>query len=144
MQPGVKREESYPDDGFGPNRTAVESFIDLVRGLTDENRLAVAEARKAVSEPFHAKAWRAAGEALAGRGEAYLWARRQVARAHIPERLAPEGDDALGGDEAARWSEVARLVQQAIDDALMAFLTSDIVHPKHLRELHRSWRALDR
>lgn len=125
---------------FGPNHAAVAEFVDCVRRLEDEGRLAVAEARKAVDETFHEKALRAASEALPGRGEAYARARRRVAGAHVPDRLA--SDDAPRRDEAARWSEVARLVQLAIDETLVAFVASDHLHPNHLRELCRPWKAL--
>lgn len=110
--------------------------------LRDEDRLTVAEGRKAVSEAYHAKALRAAAEALAGRAEAYVAVRRRLAGAHVPDSLADGVVPALSAEEVARWNEVARLVQQAIDDALLAFLASDVLHPNHLRELYRPWRAV--
>ncbi len=110
--------------------------------LRDEDRLRVAEGRKAVSEAYHAKALRAAAEALAGRAETFVACRRLVSGAHVPDRLADEGGAALPADEVARWNEVARLVQQAIDDALLALLVSDVLHPNHLRELYRPWRGV--
>lgn len=109
--------------------------------MDDESRLAVASARKAVDEAFHEKALRAASDALVGRGDEYVRARRALAGTHVPDKLTGDDADALTGEELARWSEVARLVQQAMDDELMALLTSDVLHPNHLRELHRSWRA---
>lgn len=113
-----------------------------MRRLRDEDRLRVAEGRKAVSEAYHAKALRAAAEALSGRAEAYVASRRRLAGAHVPDRLTEEGGLALSADEVARWNEVARLVQQAIDDALLALLASDVLHPNHLRELYRPWRGV--
>ena len=110
--------------------------------LTDEERLRVAEGRRAVSEAYHAKALRAAAEALAGRAETFIAYRRLVAGAHVPDRLGDEGGAALPTDVVARWNEVARLVQQAIDDALLALLASDVLHPDHLRELYRPWRGV--
>jgi hypothetical protein len=116
----------------------VQGFLKRVLELGDDQRLAVAEARRAVNEAFHETALRAAAEALAGRGEAYARARRALARAHVPECL-----DGSPGDEADRagWQDVARLVQLAIDDALLAVLTSDALHPNHSRELYRSFKA---
>lgn len=116
--------------------------MEQVLRLRDEDRLRVAEGRKAVSEAYHAKALRAAAEALAGRAETFLACRRLVAGAHVPDMLADEGGAALRADEVARWNEVARLVQHAIDDALLALLASDVLHPDHLRELYRPWRGV--
>lgn len=121
---------------FGPSHAQVETFVARMRDLSDEERLAVAEERRAVDETFHARALRAAAEALVGRGEPYALARREVGQANLPERLADERED------AARWTEVARLVQLAIDEALVALVASDVLHPNYLRELHRPWRAL--
>lgn len=109
---------------------AVGDFVDRVLRLSDDDRLAVAEARRAVSEGFHEKALWAAAEALVGRSEEYARARALVARAHVPEGLAEEAD------------EVARLVQLAIDEGLVALVGADVLHPNHLRELYRPWRAV--
>jgi hypothetical protein len=108
----------------------VEEFLARVRALTDEERLAVAAERRAVDESFHEKAVTAGLEALADRGDAYVRARRAVAGAHVPERIEQD------------QGEVARLVQLAIDDALLAMVGRDLLHPNHLRELYRPWRAL--
>jgi hypothetical protein len=114
----------------------VQGFLDRALALTDDQRLAVADARRAVDEAFHETALLAAAEALAGRGETYAHARRELARAHVPERL-----DGAADDDRARWQDVARLAQLAIDDALLAILTNDQLHPDHLRELYRSFKA---
>lgn len=103
----------------------MEEFVARARQLTDEERVAVAEARKAVDETFHAKAVIAGLEALAGRGDVYVHARRVVAGVHLSEQIE---------------DEVARLVQLAIDDALLAMIGRDVLHPNHLRELYRPWR----
>jgi hypothetical protein len=118
---------------------AVEAFVARALELTDDERIAVAEARRAVDEDFHEKALRAGVEALAGRGEEYLRARAQIARAHLPEGLTSE--DALSPDERARWNEVARLVQLGLDEGLIAILGTPVLHPNHLRELHRSLKV---
>jgi fido (protein-threonine AMPylation protein) len=45
-------------------------------------------------------------------------------------------------DEPSRRDEIARLVELAIDELLVGLVTQERLHPKHLRELHRPWRAL--
>lgn len=114
----------------------MQGFIACVLELTDDQRRAVADARRSVDEAFHDTALRAAAEALEGRGDMYARARRELARAHVPERL-----HGAAGDDRARWQDVARLAQLAIDDALLAVLTSDTLHPNHSRELYRSFKA---
>jgi hypothetical protein len=119
---------------------SVETFVARVRTLTDEDRVAVANARRVVDETFHERALRAGLEALAERDAEYLKARRALADAHLPARLDPAGED-LQSAELAHWNDVARLVQQALDDALIAILASGSLHPNHLRELYRSLKA---
>lgn len=121
---------------LGPSHAPVEAFLSRVAGLTDDERAAVAAARASVDEAFHEKALAAAADALVGRGEEYALARRQVSGAHLPERLA------AGPPDRDRWTEISRLVQLAIDEALAGLLVSDLLHPNNLRELHRPWRAL--
>ena len=111
---------------------AVEAFVAHVRALRDEDRVAVANARRVVDEEFHERALVAGLEILAGRGEEYVRSRRAVADVHLPESPEALGDDA---------AEIARLVQLAVDDALIAILTRDALHPNHLRELYRSLKA---
>lgn len=130
------------DSEGGPKHAALEAFVEQVARLTDEDRLPLAEGREAVIEAYHAKALRAAADALAGRGEDYVRARARLATAHVPAKLADEDAESLDDEEAARWNEVARLVQQAVDDALLAVLARDKLHPNHLRELYRPWRAV--
>ena len=100
--------------------------------------MAVAAARRAVDETFHERALQAASELLVGRGELYAEARRALARAHVPAAL--EGE-ALSEGERAELDDVARAVQLAIDDGLLAVLTSDRLHPNHARELFRSLKV---
>jgi len=104
-----------------------------VRALTDDDREALAEARKALDEDFRGQALRSAAELLVGRGETYAVARREVAGAHVPEDL----------DDPGRRDEIARLVELAIDELLVGTVVQERLHPKHLRELYRPWRALD-
>jgi hypothetical protein len=118
----------------GPAAEAVRSFVARVRALTDDDRTALADARKALDEDFRGQALRSAAELLVGRGEAYALARREVAGAHVPVGL---------DDEPERRDEIARLVELAVDELLVGLVTQERLHPKHLRELHRPWRALD-
>lgn len=90
-----------------------------------------------MDEAFHEAALQSATESLVGRAETYVRARSQLARAHVPECLDGSSADA----ERARWQDVARLVQLALDDALLAVVTSDELHPNHARELYRSFKA---
>jgi hypothetical protein len=91
-----------------------------------------------VDEAFHEAALRAAAESLVGRAEAYMRARSQLAGAHVPACL----ESSSRGVERARWQDVARLVQLALDDALLAVATSDELHPNHARELYRSFKVV--
>lgn len=108
-------------------------FVARARRLSDGDRVAIAAARAEVDEEFHEQALRAAAEALVGRGDAYARARAELARAHLPDGIA---------DEPERLAPVARLAQLAIDEMLLAAVTSDVLHPKHLRQLSRAWMAL--
>lgn len=121
------------DIDTGSARKAVDGFVTRVLALTDEERVAVAETRKALDDSFREPALRAAAEALVGRAEAYVLARRELAGAHVPGGL---------DDDPARRDEVARLVRLAIDEALAARVGQDVLHPNHLRELHRPWQGL--
>ena len=105
-----------------------------MRALTDDDREALAEARKALDEDFRAQALRSAAELLVGRGETYAVARREVAGAHVPAGL--DGDP-------ERRDQIARLVRLSIDELLVGVVTQERLHPKHLRELYRPWQALD-
>lgn len=136
-------EEAVTEAAAGADTLApLEQFIEQVLALRDEQRLAAAAARKAVDEAHHERALRAAADLLVRRSEAYADARRRLVGAHLPERLSDEGAPALDGAEAAQWHEVARLVQQAIDDGIVALLLSDVLHPNYLRELYRPWRGV--
>lgn len=123
---------------------AVEAFVEQVLQLGDDERHAVAEARKQIDEARQAKALRAAAEALAvtGRRSAYIETRERLALAHLSDE--PVGGDASAPstDELARRHETVRLLRLAIDDAVLALLTTDVLHPKHLRELYRPWQEV--
>lgn len=113
---------------------ALDAFVERVRSLTDEERAAVAQARAEVNEAFHERALRAGAEALVGRAEAYAAARSRVGSAHVPAAIG-------GGDRGPdpHWTSVARLMQLALDEMLVALVASDVLHPNHLRELSRPW-----
>jgi hypothetical protein len=114
------------------HRAAVASFVERVRGLTDEERRVVAERRRALDEAFREKAVRAGVEASARHPELWAQARMQVAGAHVPDALEE-------GTAEPEWSEAARLVQLAIDEGLLAFVGQGTLHPNHLRELIAPW-----
>lgn len=115
-----------------PLEAAVESFVERVRGLTDEERRIVAERRRGLDEAFREKALRAGAEAIPPHADLYVRARMRVAHAHLPECL----EEAEPNEE---WSEISRLVQLAIDEGLLAFVGSGTLHPNHLRELMAPW-----
>lgn len=122
------------DTGLSPS---LDVFVSRVGSLTDADRREIAEARKGVHEAFHSSALRAALELLVGREDDYMLARRALAAAHVPDGL-----ENAGVDEVDDLNEVARYAQLAIDDGLLAALTSDALHPNHLRELHRSLKVV--
>jgi hypothetical protein len=105
-----------------------------VLALTDADRAALADARGRLDEDFREQALRSAAELLVGRAEAYASARRELAGAHVPKGL-----DA----DPRRRDEIARLAELAIDELLVGIVVQERLHPKHLRELYRPWRALD-
>lgn len=110
----------------------VTSFVERVRGLTDEERRVVAERRRGLDEVFREKAVRAGAESLEAHADLYVRTRMQVAHAHVPACL----EEAVPNEE---WAEISRLVQLAIDEALLAFVGSGTLHPNHLRELIAPW-----
>jgi len=112
----------------------VASFVQRVRNLTDEERQVVASRRRKVDEAFHEKALRAGAESLARDAETYVRARASVAGAHVPRCLVEGAAD-------PEWVEVARLLQLAIDEGLLAFVGRRTLHPNHLRELIAPWPA---
>lgn len=111
---------------------AVDSFVERVRSLTDEERRVVAERRRGLDEAFREKALRAAAEAIPPHEAVYVRARARVAGAHVPTRL----EEGVRDDE---WTEISRLVQLAVDEGLLAMVAQRTVHPNHLRELIAPW-----
>jgi hypothetical protein len=122
----------------------VEAFLERARALRDEDRRALADARRGGSEVVRAGAWRAAVEMLPERANAYVagWAR--IGTAFVPERLEELLRTGSGADaaEVAEWQEVARLVRIALDEALLALLLSDTITPPDVRELYDPWRRM--
>ena len=121
---------------------SVEALVETAKALRDEDRRALAEARRAGNEAVRAEAWRAAVDLLPERAEAYVacWAR--IGPAFVPERLEAllrEGSDAAG---IADWQEIARLARIALDEALLALLLSDAMMPPDVRELYHPWKSM--
>lgn len=122
----------------------VDALVERARAMSDDDRLALAAARRAVDESFHAGAWRAATEMLTVRADLYASAWQRIGTAYVPEHLeelVQKGDRAEPG-ELREWQEVARLVRLGLDDELLAVLTTDFIPPVHLRQLHMSWRKM--
>jgi hypothetical protein len=114
----------------------VEQFVARAARLTDEQRALVAERRATLDEADHVASLRSGAEALVDFAPAYVEARRALAAAHVPDAL--ERDD-LTPDERARWTDVARLMQLAIDEMLVALAGNEVLHPNHLRALSAAW-----
>lgn len=128
METSTGQEPASTAATFGPSHELVAAFVERMRALTDDERRRIAAARRQVSEGYHEGSLRAASELLAGRGDAYVRARFEVAAVHVSDGV----DD-----------ETARLVALAVDDALLALVTADLLHPNHVRELYRSCRAVE-
>lgn len=122
----------------------VEAFVERARTLDDDDRLALADARAAVDETFHAGAWRAANEIVAERAQEYLQAWVRIGAAFVPACLEPlvRASSAADDPDVARWQQVARLARAAMEDALLAFVAADLLRPPDLRELCGSWKAM--
>jgi len=114
----------------------VEQFVARAAALGDEQREAVAKRRRELDEAEHASALRSAAEAIQPWAETYAQARRMVADAHVPEALHRSD---LTDDDRRHWNEVARLVQLAIDEMLVAVVANEVLHPNDLRELSAPW-----
>jgi hypothetical protein len=131
-------------DREGGAPAGLEAFVEQARALRDEDRLALAEARRAGNESVRAAAWTAAVDLLAERADSYVscWAR--VGAAFVPERLEEllRTDSGADAREIAEWQEVARLTRIAIDEALLALLLSDAMMPPDVRELYHPWRIM--
>lgn len=132
--------DAVTQDGF-PKK--VEELIARARALSDDERQAIAAARGERDEAFRVGAWRAALAAVADRSPLYIEAWSRIGSAYVPERLAELINQGSRADaaELAEWQSVARLLRLAIDEALLAFLTSDTITPPDLRELVAPWNA---
>lgn len=122
----------------------LSAFVDRARALQDEDRLALADARRAIDETFHAGAWKAAIAIASERAGAYLDARLRIGSAYLPDRLHELVERGSQADpaELARWQEVARLARAGIDDALLAQVGVDRIRPPDLRLLNGPWRVM--
>jgi hypothetical protein len=123
----------------------IDALVERARSMSDDDRFRLASARAEIDESFHAGAWRAASEMLPIRAEMYALAWQRIGPAFVPGRLLEIVDmgDRADPEELVEWQEIARLVRLGIDDELLALLTSDLIPPPHLRQLHRSWAAMD-
>jgi hypothetical protein len=122
----------------------LEAFLGRSETLRDDDRLALADARRRGSEVVKAAARQAALDMLPERAGAYVACWAHIATAFVPERLeqllrAGSGNNAA---EIAEWQEVARLVRLALDEALLALLLSDTITPPDVRELYDPWRRM--
>lgn len=122
----------------------VEAFVEQARALRDEDRLALAEARRSGDETVKAAAWKAALDLLGERASAYVSSRARIGPSFVPERLEKLLLTRSGADarEIAELQEVARLVRIAMDEALVALLLSDMMMPPDVRELYHPWRTM--
>lgn len=122
----------------------VQTFVEQARSLEDEDRLALAAARRAGSEVVRAGAWKAAAEVLPTRASTYVAAWGRIGPAFLPERLEELHRTGSSADaaEVAELQEVARLVRIALDEALLALLLSDTIPPPDVRELYEPWRSM--
>jgi hypothetical protein len=122
----------------------VEAFIERATELDDADRQALASARGASDEVFHAGAWRAAIEMVAGRATEYMHARARIGSAFVPDHLAELirlGSES-SPEDVARWQEIARLARAGLDDALLALLAADSIPPPDVRELYGPWKSM--
>ncbi|MGH3023173.1 MAG: hypothetical protein ACRDNI_05910 [Gaiellaceae bacterium] len=120
----------------------LEGFVEQARALRDDDRVALAGARRAGNEAVRADAWNAALELLPERATVYVscWAR--IGPAFLPERLEELLRTGTDASEIAEWQEVARLARIAIDEALLALLLSDTMLPPEVRELYHPWKTM--
>lgn len=112
----------------------VESFVQRVRSLNDDERRVVAARRRELDEALREKSLRAGAESLSPHADLYVRARARVANAHLPTRLEE-------GVADGEWVEISRLVQLAVDEGLIAMVGQETLHPNHLRELIAPWPA---
>jgi hypothetical protein len=122
----------------------LDAFVEQARALRDEDRLALAEARRAGNESVRAGAWSAALELLPERAPAYVSCWASIGPVFVPERLEEllRTDSGAEAREIAEWQEVARLTRIAVDEALLALLLSDTMMPPDVRELYHPWRTM--
>lgn len=130
--------------GTNGRSTTVEGFIARAKALDDDDRLALARARRALDESFQVGPWKAANEVAAGRAAEYLEVRVRLGGVFVPDRLeelvmlGARADPA----ELAEWQDVARLVRTALDEAALAHVGLDTLRPPDIRALVGPWKAM--
>jgi hypothetical protein len=124
--------------------TTVEGFVTRAEALDDEDRLALAQARRAIDESFQVGAWKAGNEIAMGRAAECLEVRVRLGGVFVPDRLeelvmlGSRADPA----ELAEWQDVARLVRIALDEATLAHIGLDTLRPPDVRALLGPWKEM--
>jgi hypothetical protein len=130
--------------GANGRSTTVEGFVTRAKALDDDDRLALARARRAVDESFQVGAWKAGSEVAMGRAAEYLEVRVRLGGVFVPDRLeelvmlGSRADPA----ELAGWQDVARVVRIALDEATLAHVGLDTLRPPDVRALLGPWKAM--
>ena len=130
--------------GANGRSTTVEGFVTRAKALDDDDRFALAQARRAVDESFQVGAWKAGNEVAMGRAAEYLQVRVRLGGVFVPDRLeelvmlGTRADPA----ELAEWQEVARLVRIALDETTLAHVGLDTLRPPDIRALVGPWKAM--
>jgi hypothetical protein len=130
--------------GTNGGSSTVEGFVTRAKAMNDDDRLALARARRALDESFQVGAWKAANEVAMGRAAEYLEVRVRLGGVYVPDHLeelvmlGSRADPA----ERAEWQDVARLVRAALDEATLAHVGLDTLRPPDVRALIGPWKAM--
>jgi hypothetical protein len=130
--------------GTNGRSSTVEEFVTRAKALDDEDRLALAQARRAIDESFQVGAWKAGNAIALGRAAEYVEVRVRLGGVFVPDRLeelvmlGSRADPA----ELAEWQDVARLVRIALDEATLAHVGLDTLRPPDVRALIGPWKAM--
>lgn len=127
---------------FGPNRTAVASFLERIRTVNEGDALALAAAWKAGNTRRRRSAWHAARRAArgAGRGSALEAARAAImswSNARSP--IAGYGIPSAGEMRA----QIMRGAAPALVDAVSALVVGGLIDGGDFEALYGPWRSVD-